>query len=91
MELVVYADVYRPELKITPDLLLSESDQDYKVDVIFHNGGQFDTADLERNIVEKTESHAKVLKTFSHKTRCILPGRYIQDVAALAKYVVSKR
>lgn len=83
MELVVYADVYRPELKITPDLLLSESDQDFKVDVIFHNGGQFDTADLERNIVEKTESHAKVLKTFSHKTRCILPGRYIQDVAAL--------
>jgi hypothetical protein len=85
MEPVVYADVYLQSLKITPRLKEVQLDQNYEVDITYHEGVDVSpgSSDLKRSIMDKSYLTSDDIGFFDHKARLTIKGRYLKDVAML--------
>jgi serine protease AprX len=83
MEPVVYVDVYRLEFKIPPSLKKAEPSLRYKVDIVFHEGVDSDSTNLQALIAQKSHLTAGHIEFFLHKARLTIQGHDLNDVASL--------
>ena len=79
---VIYVDIYRTEFKITPNLKEAKQDQDYEVDIVFHENVSPSIPNLQRDIVEKSSSVGNV-EFLSNKARLTMRGLYLDAVASI--------
>ena len=83
LEPVVYVDIYRTELKITPRLKEARRDQSYKVDVVFHENVATDSQSLQTKLKEKSHCDMEKIEFLSKKARLPIDGHYFDDVASI--------
>ena len=86
LEPIVYVDIYRREFKITPrlrELKEAESDRDYKVDVIFHEGAGPDSPDVQSDIAKKSDCSLEEIEFLANKARLTTKGLSLADVASI--------
>ena len=75
-------DIYRTEFKITPNLKEAKQDQDYEVDIVFHENVSPSIPNLQRDIVEKSRSVGNV-EFLSNKAQLTMRGLYLDPVASI--------
>ena len=86
LEPIVYVDIYRTEFKINPrlrELKEAEPDQDYKVDVIFHEGAGPDSPDVQSDIAKKSDCSLEEIEFLANKARLTTKGLFLDDVASI--------
>lgn len=83
MDLIVYADIYHTVFKTVPNLKDPISDQDYRVDIIFHTGVKSGSVELKDRILHTAKPRNSHIDVFPHKVRLAIPGQYIRDTAEL--------
>ena len=89
LEPVVYVEIYRTELKITPSLresIEAEPDRDYKVDIEFHEGVHPYSLNLQSDIAMK--SRCSVIEFLPNKARLTIKGLFLTMLRLLIIYVV---
>ena len=78
---VVYVDIYRVELKMSPRLQAAEPNTTYVIDVVFHKDISSDSTQLQ-NIISKLERlGATNIQHFTRKLRLTIHGRDLHEVA----------
>ena len=82
-QLGIYVDFYRTEFKIPPSLKEAKPDQNYKVDIIFHENVATDSSTLQKDIEEKSRCSMNKIEFFFKKARLPIDGRYLNDVASI--------
>lgn len=83
LEPVAYVDIYRTELKIMPRLKEAIRDQNYKVDVVFHENVATDSQSLQTELKEKSHCDMEKIEFLSKKARLPIDGHYLDDVASI--------
>jgi len=83
LEPVVYVDIYRNELKITPSLKEAEQDQFCKVDIVFHEGVDTSSLDLQRDIEVQSQCSMEGVKFLLNKVRLTMQCLYLEAVASI--------
>lgn len=81
LKAVVYVNIYRMELKITPRLKEARLYQNYKVDVVFHEDVATDSQSLQTELKEKSHCDINKIEFLSKKARLPIDGQYLKDVA----------
>ncbi len=83
LEPVVFVDIYRTELKITPRLKEARRDQNYIVDVVFHDNVATDSQSLQTELKEKSHFDMEKIEFLSKKARLPIDGQYLDNVASI--------
>lgn len=83
LEPVIYADIYRTEFKIEPNLKEDNRDQVFEVDIVFHEGVDAKSENLRGDIVEKSHCDVKDVEFLPNKARLTIQGLYLNAVASI--------
>lgn len=78
---VLYADIYRKELKVSP--ILKGSEEEVEVDVIFHNDVNLSAEDLQDRVAKESGLSLQDIEFSGQKARMTVQGTRIDRIAEI--------
>ena len=83
LDFVIYVNIYPHELKIVSELKGAERDQTYEVEVVFHEGVDPSSLELQSVLEEKSHCAADTISYSTDSARLTIQGCYLDDVASI--------